>query len=60
MRYELVEPGPRWEAAIRYLGLETGHGAGAALPDLAEILLAVVEKLQQVEARLDAQAGSHS
>jgi hypothetical protein len=60
MRYELVEPGPRWEAAIRYLGMETGRGASSALPDLAEILLAVVEKLQQVEAKLDAQASSQS
>jgi hypothetical protein len=53
MREELVEPGPRWEAALRYLGLPTTTQASpAALPD---VVLAIVERLEQIEARLDAQ-----
>jgi hypothetical protein len=53
MREELVEPGPRWVAALRYLGLPpTTQASPAALP---EIVLAIVERLEQVEAKLDAQ-----
>jgi hypothetical protein len=53
MREELVEPGPRWVAALRYLGLPTTTQASpAALPD---IVLALVERLEQVEAKLDTQ-----
>ena len=53
MRSELFDPGPRWEAARRYLGLpETASHLA-----LEEIVLAMVEKLQQIEARLDAESG---
>jgi hypothetical protein len=51
MREELVEPGPRWEAALRYLGLPTSTRACAS--DLAEIVLAVVDTREQLVARLD-------
>ena len=52
MREELIEPGPRWEAALHYLGLPAT--ARTSTSDLTEIVLAVVEKLEQLEARLDA------
>ncbi len=56
MRNELTEPGPHWEAALRYLGLPESTSAGtAALP---EIVLAIVDKLQQLETELDALRGS--
>jgi hypothetical protein len=50
VREELIEPGPRWEAALRYLGLPTTTRTSTS--DLAEIVLAVVEKLEQLEVRL--------
>jgi hypothetical protein len=53
MRQELVEPGPRWEAALEYLGLPSTTAVRGA--SLADVVLAAVERLQQVEARLDAQ-----
>lgn len=52
MRQELVEPGPRWEAALRYLGLPATTAISAA--SLADVLLAAVERLQHVEAQLAA------
>jgi hypothetical protein len=54
MRYELVEPGPRWEAALRYLGmLSSEQERLTSLPDLAEILLTVIEKIEAMESRLN-------
>jgi hypothetical protein len=53
MRQELVEPGPRWEAALQYLGLPATTSVSAA--SLADIVLAVVERLQHVEAQLATQ-----
>ena len=50
MRSDLVEPGPHWEAALRYLGLAESTPTGSA--DLPDIVLAIVDKLQQLEARI--------
>ena len=56
MRSELVEPGPRWQAALRYLGLPESTGAGTA--DLPDIVLAIVDRLQRLEAQLKSERRS--
>ncbi len=56
MRSELVEPGPHWQAALRYLGLPKSTGAGTA--DLPDIVLAIVDKLQRLETQLETEPGS--
>ncbi len=50
MREELVEPGPRWAAALHYLGLPSTTRATPA--ELTDVVLAIIEKLEQLEARL--------
>ncbi len=56
MRSELVEPGPHWQAALRYLGLPESTGAGTA--DLPDIVLAIVDRLQRLEAQLESERRS--
>ena len=56
MRQELIEPGPRWEAALRYLGLPASTPVSAA--SLADIVLALAEKLERLESRAAAEEGS--
>jgi hypothetical protein len=57
MRQELVEPGPRWEAALRYLGLPASTPVSAA--SLGDIVLALAERVEHLESQLAKVEAAH-